>query len=157
MPRRQQKILVLHEDCCITPSSKVASMQNILPTSCVTFSLWWESTLRCTIMDNARIHVAAERDFQIPDGHVWKFQPPYSPFLNICNMGLFSCWKNTLKQRLAEVREQMLNQRLRQRYDTLRQLAEESLVLITAHKCARWYAHLQTYLPRCLQNEDILM
>ena len=65
------------------------------------------------IMDNARINVAAERDFQLPDGHVWKFQPPYSPFLNICDVGLFSCWKNTFKQRLAEVREQMLNQRLR--------------------------------------------
>ena len=107
------------------------------------------------IMDNARLHVAAERDFQLPDGHVWKFQPPYSPFLNICDVGLFSCWKNALKQRLAEVREQMLNLRLQQRYDMLRQLAEQSLAVVTAHKCARWYAHLQTYLPRCIQNAPI--
>ncbi|GFS09655.1 hypothetical protein ElyMa_001303600 [Elysia marginata] len=59
---------------------------------------------------------------RIPAQHNIKYLPPYSPFLNICE-NAFSIWKQALKTRLAEVREQTLDQPFDERMATLTQLA----------------------------------
>ena len=37
----------------------------------------------------------------------------------------------------------------------LQEIARNNIGEITHEKCTRWYAHAQTYLPRCLAGEPI--
>ena len=53
------------------------------------------------IFDNAPSHKATRRA-NLKDGHSFRFQPAYSPFLNLCE-GCFSVWKAALKRQMAEI------------------------------------------------------
>ena len=37
----------------------------------------------------------------------------------------------------------------------LEEVAQENVDIITQDKCARWYNHAQTYLPRCIARQQI--
>ena len=59
------------------------------------------------IFDNASYHAdrqANDRGPEIPDNHLVKRLPPYSPFLNVVEVS----FKASLKQHLEKVRDQLL-------------------------------------------------
>ena len=35
------------------------------------------------------------------------------------------------------------------------EVAQQHIDVITQEKCARWYNHAQTYLPRCIARQEI--
>ena len=91
--------------------------------------------------------------------------PPYSPFLNIVEQAISSL-KAAIKADISrpEIQEQMNNREEARRqgialgnYRTqlLQQALQRNIATITAAKCGQWYRFMQTYLPRCLNNEAI--
>ena len=91
--------------------------------------------------------------------------PPYSPFLNIVEQAI-SFLKAAIKADISrpEIQEQMNNREEARRqgialgnYRTqlLQQALQRNIGTITAAKCGQWYRFMQTYLPRCLNNEAI--
>ena len=91
--------------------------------------------------------------------------PPYSPFLNIVEQAI-SALKAAIKADISrpEVQEQMNNRAEARRqgialghYCTrlLLQALQRNIGSITAAKCGQWYRFMQTYLPRCLNDEVI--
>ena len=91
--------------------------------------------------------------------------PPYSPFLNIVEQAISSL-KAAIKADISrpEIQEQMNNREEARRqgialgnYRTqlLQQALQRNIGTITAAKCGQWYRFMQTYLPRCLNNEAI--
>ena len=91
--------------------------------------------------------------------------PPYSPFLNIVEQAISSL-KAAIKADISrpEIQEQMNNREEARRqgialgnYRTqlLQQALQWNIGTITAAKCGQWYRFMQTYLPRCLNNEAI--
>ena len=91
--------------------------------------------------------------------------PPYSPFLNIVEQAI-SALKAAIKADISrpEQQEQMNNRAEARRqgiassnYRTklLRQALQRIIGTITAAKCGQWYRFMQTYIPRCLINEEI--
>ena len=91
--------------------------------------------------------------------------PPYSPFLNIVEQAISSL-KAAIKADISrpEIQEQMNNREEARRqgialgnYRTqlLQQDLQQNIGTITAAKCGQWYRFMQTYLPRCLNNEAI--
>ena len=109
----------------------------------------------CFVFDNARAHMQA-RNLELPEGFNIKYLPPYSPFLNICE-NAFSIWKQALKTRLAEVREQTLDQTFDERMATLTQLAVQETIVVTEGKMDGTFRHMQSYMPLCFGREDVLM
>ena len=93
--------------------------------------------------------------------------PPYNPFLNIVEQAIHvSFLKAAIKADISrpEIQEQINNrQEARQQgialgnYHTqlLQQALQQNIGTITAAKCGQWYRFMQTYLPRCLNNEVI--
>lgn len=107
------------------------------------------------IFDNASAHgKAAEANLSARVSLRW--QPPYSPFLNIVE-NCFSQWKAAMKRQLSEVRDQMLNEPHEQRLATMTQVAEQCVGVVTAENAQAFFRHLQRYLPPCLTKEDIFM
>ena len=84
------------------------------------------------VFDNARAQMQA-RNLELPEGFNIKYLPPYSPFLNICE-NAFSIWKQALKTRLVNVREQTLDQPFDERMASLTQLAVQETVVVTEGK-----------------------
>ena len=91
--------------------------------------------------------------------------PPYSPFLNIVEQAISSL-KAAIKADIScpKIQEQMNNREEARRqgialgnYRTqlLQQALQRNIGTITAAKCGQWYRFMQTYLPRCLNNEAI--
>ncbi|XP_068701076.1 uncharacterized protein [Montipora foliosa] len=91
--------------------------------------------------------------------------PPYSPFLNIVEQAISSL-KAVIKADISrpEIQEQMNNREEARRqgialgnYRTqlLQQALQRNIGTITAAKCGQWYRFMQTFLPRCLNNEAI--
>ena len=91
--------------------------------------------------------------------------PPYSPFLIIVEQAISSL-KAAIKADISrpEIQEQMNNREEARRqgialgnYRTqlLQQALQRNIGTITAAKCGQWYRFMQTYLPRCLNNEAI--
>ena len=91
--------------------------------------------------------------------------PPYSPFLNIVEQAV-SALKAAIKadRRRPEIQVQM-NDRAEARrqglalgnYRTqlLLQALQRNIGTITVAKCGQWFRFMQTYLPRCINNEAI--
>ena len=91
--------------------------------------------------------------------------PPYSPFLNIVEQAV-SALKAAIKADISrpEIRVQM-NDRAEARrqglalgnYRTqlLLQALQRNIGTITVAKCGQWFRFMQTYLPRCINNEAI--
>lgn len=107
------------------------------------------------IFDNATAHGKAA-EANLPERISLRWQPPYSPFLNIVE-NCFSQWKAAMKRQLSEVRDQMLNERHEQRLSTMAQVAEQCVGVVTAEDAQAFFRHLQRYLPPCLTQEDIFM
>ena len=109
---------------------------------------------------------SANRSPENPGEHTeLKTLPPYSPFLNIVEQAI-SCLKAAVKTDVSrpEIQAQMCNraEAKRQgialgeyRQQLLLMACERNVNSITAPKCAQWYRFMQTYLPRCLNSEEI--
>ena len=91
--------------------------------------------------------------------------PPYSPFLNIVEQAI-SALKAAIKADISrpEQQEQMNNRAEARRQgialgnfrtQLLLQALQRNIGTITAAKCGQWYRFMQTYIPRCLNNEEI--
>ena len=90
--------------------------------------------------------------------------PPYSPFLNIVEQAV-SAFKAAIKADIsrpeiqvqmndrAEARRQGLA--LRKYRTQLLQALQRNIGTITVAKCGQWFRFMQTYLPRCINNEAI--
>ena len=91
--------------------------------------------------------------------------PPYSTFLNIVEQAV-SALKAAIKADISrpEIQVQM-NDRAEARrqglalgnYRTqlLLQALQRNIGTITVAKCGQWFRFMQTYLPRCINNEAI--
>ena len=91
--------------------------------------------------------------------------PPYSPFLNIVEQAV-SALKAAIKADISrpEIQVQM-NDRAEARsqglalgnYRTqlLLQALQRNIGTIAVAKCGQWFRFMQTYLPRCINNEAI--
>ena len=82
--------------------------------------------------------------------------PPYGPFLNIVEQAISSL-KAAIKADIScpEIQEQM-NNRQEARHQGIalgNYRTQRNIGTITAAKCGQWYRFMQTYLPRCLNNE----
>ncbi|KAM7434457.1 hypothetical protein ABFA07_015439 [Porites harrisoni] len=91
--------------------------------------------------------------------------PPYSPFLNIVEQAV-SALKATIKAVISrpEIQVQMNDRPEARRqglalenYRTqlLLQALQRNIGTITVAKCGQWFRFMQTYLPRCINNEAI--
>ena len=107
------------------------------------------------IFDNASAHRRAN-EANLPAHVSTRWQPPYSPFLNIVE-NTFSQWKAAMKRRLSEAREQTLTQTHDQRLATMAQIAEQTVAVVTPDNAQAYFRHLQRYLLACLLCEDIFM
>ena len=105
------------------------------------------------VFDNASAHRKAN-EANLPPHVTLRWQPPYSPFLNIVE-NCFSQWKAAVKRQLAEVREQLLTERHERRLATLTQIAEQCVPVVTQGDVQNYFRHMQRYLPACLMMEDI--
>lgn len=105
------------------------------------------------IFDNAPSHNSASTA-SLQLSHSYRFQPPYSPFLNICE-GAFSVWKAAFKRLMAEIRYDLLQQEHQQRLASMMQMAEQSVSSVTITKVRQLYQHSLTLLPACLAEDDI--
>lgn len=113
------------------------------------------------IYDNAPVH----RNANQPANAELKPLPAYSPFLNIVEQAI-SSWKAAIKDRLSrpDQPELMMNSEEagRQglplgefRKTLLLRACNRNFHVITQPKCMQWYNHMQTYLPRCLNREEV--
>ena len=116
------------------------------------------------IYDSARPHINANipPDF---NNVAIRRTPPYSPFLNPVEMA-HSAFKAAVKRTLSqpewqarvgdlgEAREAGLNMQA-WRATLLEEVAQQHVDVLTQEKCARWYNHAQTYLPRCIAHQEI--
>ena len=112
-----------------------------------------EETPVIFIFDNAPSHNSAATAL-LKVGHAYRFQPAYSPFLNICE-GTFSLWKTEFKKLMSEIRDELLEQLHQQRVASMMQLAEQAIAAISREKVHRLYQHSLTLLPACIAGEDI--
>lgn len=106
------------------------------------------------IFDNASCHRRVG-EANLNPNHETRFLPPYSPFLNIAE-NAFSTWKMAFKAQLAEVRPILLEAVHAERLATLIQLGEQNIDVLTPAKAASWYRKTTTYIPRCVQLQDIV-
>ena len=100
--------------------------------------------------------------------------PPHSPFLNIVEQAI-SCLKAAIKADISrpdvqvrmDDREELRNRGLmlgnfhqlphtvQYMYYVLLQALQRCIGSITAAKCTSWHRFTQTYLPRCINVEEI--
>ena len=91
--------------------------------------------------------------------------PPYSPFRNIVEKAI-SALKAAIKADICRPaqQEQMNNREEARRQgitlgnfrnQLLIHTLQRSIGTITAAKCGQWYSVMQTYIPRCLNSEEI--
>jgi transposase len=125
-----------------------------------------ENVKLIVIWDNYRVHHAhrVKEFFQAYQSRLSiHFLPPYSPFLNPIEE-CFAVFKCSLKQNLAEIRRRFddhLEAQRRQitlteyRIDLLKEAGNLSLPSITPGKCFAAYNHSLSYIPKCLNYQDI--
>jgi transposase len=96
------------------------------------------------IMDNIPFHRVSEvKDAVEREGHVIKFLPRYSPFLNpIENM--FSQWKTLVRAYAARDCEELLT------------CIDSTFLRITEENFASYYRHMLSFIQRCINKESIL-
>lgn len=92
--------------------------------------------------------------------------PPYSPSLNIVEQAISAFLKAVIKAEISrpEQQEQMNNREEARRQgialgnfrtQLLLHTMQRNIGTITAAKCVQWYRLMQTYIPRCLNSEEI--
>ncbi len=106
------------------------------------------------VMDNAPCH-RRWRECQLPQNHVVRFLPVYSPFLNIAE-NCFSSWKAAFKREMAEQRPLLNQQVVAMRNATMIQLCEQNLAAITAESCVTYFRRTTRYVPQMLQMQQIV-
>jgi transposase len=96
------------------------------------------------VMDNVRFHHNREILESIRSrGHVVKFLPPYSPFLNpIENM--FAQWKQMVRSGASQNEGELLR------------LIEGCFLEISGNHCANYYRHMLRMLNKCMNRETIV-
>jgi transposase len=95
------------------------------------------------VMDNVRFHKTELITNLIQShGHRAVFLPPYSPFLNPIE-NLFNQWKNFIKRGEPQNENQLY------------ELVNNSSELITSIHCMNYYKHMESYLHKCLNKEEI--
>ena len=121
-----------------------------------------ENEIHYLIFDGAPAHRRPEEPSE--NVHV-NILPPYSPFLNIVEQAI-SCLKANIKAELARpaMQERFADRNAARqahlplgeyRKRLLVESAERNIGCISVAKCAAWYRHMQSYLPRCLAREII--
>ena len=114
------------------------------------------------IYDGARAH--NNPDIPGPNSEL-KRLPADSPFLNIVEQAI-SVLKAAIKADISrpEQQEQMDNREEARRQgialgnfstQLLLHTLQRNIDTITAAKCGQWYRLMQTYIPRCLNSEEI--
>ena len=99
-----------------------------------------------------------------PNSELQKLSP-YSPFLNIVEKAI-SALKAARKADISrpEQQEQINNREEARRQgivlgnfciQLLLHTLHRNIGTITAAKCGQWYRFMQTYIPRCLNSEEI--
>ena len=111
------------------------------------------------IMDNAPVHMNMQRNF--PNLEI-KYLPAYSPFLNPIE-NCFSVFKTYLKHFLHATVGQCTPVRAAREGTTLQALRERLLLRgvetalphVTQDIVCRNYNHANTYLAKCIQEDDL--
>ena len=91
--------------------------------------------------------------------------PPYSPLLNIVEQAV-SALKAAIKSDISRPKNSSTDERLswsqtsrtclgRIRTQLFLQALQRNIGTITVAKCGQWFRFMQTYLPRCINNEAI--
>ena len=91
--------------------------------------------------------------------------PPYSPFLNIVEQAI-SALKAAIKADMSRPEQQeRMNNREEARWQgialghyrtqLLLGALQRNVGAITPAKCGQWFRYMQTYIPRCLNEENI--
>jgi transposase len=95
------------------------------------------------IMDNVAFHKVREvREKVEAAGHMIKFLPRYSPFLNpIENM--FSQWKELVRASRPANEESLMRS------------IDDVFLRITNENCNSYYRHMMSFLSKCLNKEKI--
>jgi hypothetical protein len=106
------------------------------------------------VLDNASCH-RRWRECHLPDNHVVRFLPAYSPYLNIAE-NCFSSWKAAFKREMAEQRPLLNLQVMAMRNATMIQLCEQNLAAITVESCVAYFRRTTGYVPRMLQLLEIV-
>ena len=95
------------------------------------------------VMDNVAFHKCVEVKQALEDGgDKVRYLPPYSPFLNPIE-NLFSKWKEMTKRANANCDVELL------------EAIEEGASLVTASDCEAYVRHMWSYIPRCMNEEEI--
>ena len=100
------------------------------------------------LLDNVSCYRRAA-EAMIPEHHVVRHLPEYSPILNI-----FSVWKSQLKRELAKVHPLLVQQPHEEQLATLGQLSKQALAAVTVRKCIEWFQGIRHLIPKYLQQED---
>ena len=108
------------------------------------------------IFDNASAHRRAPTEEVLRDAQVIKMLPPYSPMLNIVENAI-STFKASLKRALEEARPNLLSMQHADRMIQLTILAEAHVAAIQPNMVEAWFRKMQSYIPRCLQMDDVVM
>jgi hypothetical protein len=112
--------------------------------------------------DNARPHNNGHMDNA---NHDICYLPRYSPFIN-CAERAGSAVKAAIKRELSEpvIQMEIANREAahlqnlslhRHRLNILKREMTKALSVITKEKCIRWFNHNMSYIPQCLNMEDI--
>lgn len=116
------------------------------------------------LMDNAPIH--RNPGFNVEQHEIRKL-PPYSPMLNSIE-NAFSCVKAHVKRAMNERMQEILDRNLAAaqhlplttyRVNILQQIVRTVLEsgVIDEDKCQNWHRRTLTFVPACLNGDDILM
>jgi len=116
------------------------------------------------LMDNAPIH--RNPGFNVEQHEIRKL-PPYNPMLNSIE-NAFSCVKAHVKRAMNERMQEILDRNLAAaqhlplttyRVNILQQIVRTVLEsgVIDEDKCQNWHRRTLTFVPACLNGDDILM
>nr|XP_054756147.1 uncharacterized protein LOC129262123 [Lytechinus pictus] len=117
------------------------------------------------IYDGAKPHLRANLPVNVRAVMETKILPPFSPFLNIAEVAHCS-FKNAVMTCLAQpawqcrigdkMGAEQSGVNLQQwRSNLLKEIAEQCIDTITPAKCTQWFNHSKTYLPKCLNSQEI--
>ena len=95
------------------------------------------------ILDNVAFHKFNEvRTLIVESGFKLMFLPPYSPFLNPIET-MFSKWKNFVSRSMPNNETELFN------------YIQAGSTIISAEDCEGFYRKMNSYIPRCINNEII--
>ena len=112
------------------------------------------------------VNAPAHRNVDCPRGRIEiKMLPPYLPFLNIAEQAI-SALKAAIKADISrpDIQATIDDQDEAQRQGIplgeyqqriLLEASQRNMNTITAAKCVGWFRFMKTYIPRCLNRENI--